>query len=67
MSGHGAGGPSIGIVHDKTGKPTLISSPITHGAAGASPAEATAPGVFGQPAQTIPAAAKAQELNILEL
>ncbi len=67
VSGHGAGGPSIGIVHDKTGKPTLVSSPITHGAAGASPPEATGLVYFGQPARTIPAAARAQELNILEL
>ena len=66
-SGHGAGGPSFGIVHDSAGKPTLADSPITHGAAGASPGITTTPSVFGQPARTIPAAGIAGAANVLEL
>jgi len=58
-SGHGAGGPSIAIVHDTT-VPTQVQCQLAHGAAGVSPGEQTQPGTFpGQPARTIPAAAPA--------
>ena len=59
VSGHGAGGPSIAIVHDGT-VPTQVQCQLAHGAAGVSPGEQTQPGTFpGQPARTIPAAAPA--------
>ncbi|MBK8215312.1 MAG: hypothetical protein IPK71_16350 [Myxococcales bacterium] len=58
-SGHGAGGPSIAIVHDTT-VPTQVQCQLAHGAAGVSPGEQTQPGTFpGQPARTIPAATPA--------
>lgn len=59
VSGHGAGGPSIAIVHDTT-VPIQVQCQLAHGAAGVSPGEQTQPGTFpGQPARTIPAAAPA--------
>lgn len=67
VSGHGAGGPSIAVVHDKVAKPTVTTSTLVHGTGGASPAEISEPGVFGGPARVIPAAGKAQEVDTLEL
>lgn len=61
VSGHGGGGPSIGIVHDAAGKPAMVDTKITHGVAGGNPGQLLVDG------RTIPASTPALAADTAEL
>lgn len=61
VSGHGGGGPSVGIVHDAAGKPTLVDTKVSHGPAGGNPGQVLVDG------RTIPASAPALAVDTTEL
>jgi hypothetical protein len=61
VSGHGGGGPSIGIVHDAAGKPAVVDTKVSHGAAGGNPGQLLVDG------RTIPASTPALAADTAEL
>jgi hypothetical protein len=63
VSGHGAGGPSIGVAH-KAGAPRVVDSKFVIGAPGESPGAEQKQDIVGGTTRTIPAATPAVAKNV---